>query len=357
MEKRKEEAAGAFTGGRGPQGSAGSGDVILLSHGDGGLLTHQLLEKYFLPSFKNELLIALTDAATFPVREGRMAITTDSFVVDPIFFPGGDIGKLAVCGTVNDLAVSGAKPMFLTSSFIIEEGFPLSDLERIVGSMARTCAEAGLSIVAGDTKVVGKGQADKIFINTTGIGYTLPSHDLGYHAIRPGDVVLVNGPLGNHGLTILIGRGSFKFNVEIESDCAPLNLITEKLLSRFKGIRFMRDLTRGGLATNTKETALASRVNIRLDEPSIPVDEKVRGVTQLLGLDPLYLANEGKFLVIVAEEEASSLLSYLKDELSQGDAAVIGSIEEGPGDVFLKTGIGGTRRLNMLTGAPLPRIC
>ena len=354
-ENRKDEGT---TAARRHGGSAtGNGEVILLSHGDGGLLTRRLLEKCFLPSFDNRLLSALTDAATFPVREGRMAITTDSFVVDPIFFPGGDIGKLAVCGTVNDLAVSGAKPMFLTASFIIEEGFPVSDLERIVGSMARTGKEAGVSIVAGDTKVVGRGQADKIFINTAGVGYILPSVDLGYHAICPGDLVLVNGPMGNHGLSILIERGSFRFDVKIESDCAPLNLITEKLLARFKGIRFMRDLTRGGLAGNTKETALAAGLDIRLDESSIPVDEKVRGVTQMLGLDPLYLANEGKFLVVAAEEEASDLLLYLKTELCQSDAAVIGRIEEGKGDVFLKTGIGGTRRLNMLTGDPLPRIC
>lgn len=332
-------------------------EVILLSHGDGGLLTHKLLEKYFLPSFANKTLSALTDAAVFPITEGRIALTTDSFVVDPIFFPGGNIGKLAICGTVNDLAVSGAKPVYLTASFIIEEGFPLASLERIVGSMARTSAEAGISIVAGDTKVVGRGQADKIFINTTGIGHVLPHAELGYGSIRPGDLVLVNGPVGNHGLTILIERGSFRFDVKIESDCAPLNLLTEKLLERFEGIRFMRDLTRGGLATNAKETALASGIDIWLNESSIPVDEAVKGVTELLGLDPLYLANEGKFLAVVAEEEAEGILDCLRNELSQKDAAIIGRIQEGGGDVFLKTGIGGTRRLNMLTGAPLPRIC
>ncbi len=332
-------------------------DVILLSHGDGGLLTHRLLEKHFLPSFDNTILSGLTDAATFPVEQGRMALTTDSFVVDPIFFPGGDIGKLAVCGTVNDLAVSGAKPMFLTASFIIEEGLPMADLERIIGSMARACGSAGVSIVAGDTKVVGKGQADKIFINTTGIGYILPGADLGYHSIRPGDLVIVNGPLGNHGLTILIEREAFKFGVKVESDCAPLNPVTERLLARFKGIRFMRDLTRGGLATNAKETALASGVDILLDETSIPVDESVRGVTELLGLDPLYLANEGKFLIVADASEAPAIVHCLKEDMGSGDAALIGSIRPGKGDVCLTTVIGGTRRLNMLTGAPLPRIC
>jgi hydrogenase expression/formation protein HypE len=331
--------------------------VILLSHGDGGLLTHQLLEKYFLPSFENKLLSALGDSAVFPVESGQMALTTDSFVVDPIFFPGGDIGKLAICGTVNDLAVSGAKPLFLTASFIIEEGFSVDDLEKIIASMASTCKEAGVSIVAGDTKVVARGQADKIFINTTGIGYVLPGADLGYHRICPGDIILVNGPLGNHGLSILSQRASFKFDTAIETDCAPLNLITEALLKHFKGIRFMRDLTRGGLATNAHETALSSAKDFWFEESSIPVDEKVKGVTEILGLDPLYLANEGKFLAVVAEEEASDILLYLRNDLQQKDAALIGHIQTGKGEVFLKTRIGGTRRLHMLTGAPLPRIC
>ena len=332
-------------------------DLILLSHGDGGLLTHRLLEKYFMPSFTNPLLREMADAAVFPSREGKMAITTDSFVVDPIFFPGGDIGKLAICGTVNDLAVSGAKPMFLTASFIIEEGFPLAGLERIVASMARTCNVAGVSIVAGDTKVVGRGQADKIFINTTGIGYLIPGISLGYASITPGDILLVNGPLGNHGLSILIERESFKFKTSIESDCAPLNLLTEKLLDRFPSISLMRDLTRGGLATNLKEIALAAGVDMTLDEPAIPVDREVRGVTDLLGLDPFYLANEGKFVIVAKEGEGPEILDFLKEGLAQRDAAVIGRVQAGKGEVFLKTAVGGTRRLNMLAGTPLPRIC
>ena len=332
-------------------------DVILLAHGDGGLLTHQLLEKYFLPSFDNQLLQVLSDAASFPVEPGKMAITTDAFVVDPIFFPGGDIGTLAVCGTVNDLAVSGAKPLYLTSSFIIEEGFPFTSLEKIVSSMAATCQKAGVKIVAGDTKVVGKGQADKIFITTTGVGYLIPAVNLDYARIRPGDCIMVNGPLGNHGLSILLARESLSLNAEIMSDCAPLNIIIEPLLKNFTGIKFMRDLTRGGLATNAKEIALQSGIDFWLDEESIPVDDNVKGATEMLGLDPLYLANEGKFLAILPKEQASEILGYLHNHLQTAAARIIGLVREGKGEVFLKTGLGGTRRLNMLTGAPLPRIC
>lgn len=332
-------------------------DIILLAHGDGGLLTHQLLEKFFLPAYNNAILEALTDAATFPVESGKMAITTDSFVVDPIFFPGGDIGRLAVCGTVNDLAVSGAKPLYLTASFIIEEGFLLADLEMIIKSMAYACREADVKIIAGDTKVVGRGQADKVFITTTGVGYILPEADLGYHRIEPEDVVIVNGPMGNHGLSVLLERQSFNFDTKIPSDCAPLNIITEKLLKEFKGIKFMRDLTRGGLATSAKEIALSAGVDIWLNEADIPIGNHVRGIAETLGLDPLYLANEGKFLTIASHQEAFNILRYLKDELSAEESSIIGSISAGKGDVYLKTLLGGTRRLHMLAGNPLPRIC
>jgi hydrogenase expression/formation protein HypE len=332
-------------------------DIILLSHGDGGLLTHQLLEKYFLPFFNNTLLEGLTDAASFPVRQGKMAITTDSFVVDPIFFPGGDIGKLAVCGTVNDLAVSGAKPLYMTASFIIEEGFSIADMEQIVASIAQSCHEADVMIVAGDTKVVGRGQADKIFITTTGIGYILPESDLGYNRIAPGDVVIINGPMGNHGLSVLLERHLFSFDTKILSDCAPLNLLTERLIKRFKGIKFMRDLTRGGIATCIKEIALSTGTDVRLNESDIPIDDEVRGITETLGLDPFYLANEGKFLIIAEDEEAGDILEYLRKDLSESKSNAIGRIEEGKGNVYLKTALGGTRRLTMLSGAPLPRIC
>lgn len=334
-----------------------SDDIILLAHGDGGLLTHQILEKYFLPNFSNEILSELSDAASFQSEQGRMAITTDSFVVDPIFFPGGDIGKLAVCGTVNDLAVSGAKPLYLTASFIIEEGFPFASLEKIVASMAITCREAGVKIIAGDTKVVGNGQADKIFITTTGVGMLSPGINLGYSHVRAGDCILVNGPVGNHGLSILLARESFHLNSKVVSDCAPLNNIIEPLLRDFPDVRFMRDLTRGGLATNAKEIAVQSAKDLWFDEESIPVDKEVKGATEILGLDPLYLANEGKFLAIVPHHDAANVVTFLSGKGQTSKACIVGEVREGKGEVFLMTTLGGTRRLNLLTGTPLPRIC
>ncbi len=332
-------------------------DVILLAHGDGGLLTRELLERCFLPHFANPLLSGPTDAASLPAGRRRMAATTDSFVVDPIFCPGGDIGKLAVCGTINDLAVSGAKPLYLTASFIVEEGLSFASLNRITASMAETCRQAGVTIIAGDTKVVARGEADKIFITTTGIGEVLEGVDVTYGAIADGDLVIVNGPIGNHGACILLERGSFPFSLQILSDCAPLNSMTEDLFSRFTGIRFMRDLTRGGLATNAKEIALASGMDIWIDEESIPVDDDVRGVTEMLGLDPLYLANEGKFLAVIAPEEAHKAADHLRMRFGATSARVIGNVTSGNGSLYLRTVMGGTRRLNLLAGAPLPRIC
>ncbi|TEB12050.1 hydrogenase expression/formation protein HypE [Pelotomaculum propionicicum] len=337
--------------------STNENELILLAHGDGGLLTHQLLEKYFLPGFSNELLDELSDASVFSMQEGRLAVSTDSFVVDPIFFPGGNIGKLAVCGTVNDIAVSGARPLYLTASFILEEGLPLGELARIVASMSDTAVKAGVKIIAGDTKVVGRGQADKIFITTTGIGLLPPQVNLGYRRLKPGDKVLVNGSLGNHGLAILLQRETLGLDSKVESDCAPLNLIIEKLLKRFKSIKIMRDLTRGGLATNAKEIAQSARVDIWLDEQSLPVDDSVRGVTELLGLDPLYLANEGKFLIAAAADEAADLLDFMKKDSLGENSRLIGEVRAGSGNVYLKTALGGTRKINMLASAPLPRIC
>ena len=332
-------------------------EIILLSHGDGGLLTHRLLQEYFLKYFNNDLLEGLSDAAVFPVEAGRMALSADSFVVDPIFFPGGDIGKLAICGTVNDLAVSGAHPLYLTASFIIEEGLPLEVLEKVVASMAAACREAGVRIAAGDTKVVGRGQADKIFITTTGVGSILPRADLGYNRLTPGDKVIVNGSLGNHGLTIMLQRTDLGMDHQITSDCAPLNLLTEKMIDKFPGIKLMRDLTRGGMATNAKEIAMSARADFWLMEERLPVDDQVKGITEMLGLDPLYLANEGKFLTIVAAGEADELLDYLRRDLGAVGAQIIGEIKQGSGNVYMKTAMGGTRPLNMLAGAPLPRIC
>lgn len=331
--------------------------LILLAHGDGGRLTHELVTGLFLKYFGNDILSQLTDAAALELNGGRVAVTTDSFVINPPFFPGGDIGKLAVCGTVNDLAVSGAEPRFLTASFLIEEGFPLADLERVVASMARACREAGVEIVAGDTKVVGRGQLDRIFVNTTGVGYLPPDRDLGYHRIAPGDLVLVNGNLGDHGMAVLAQREGFGFEDQIVSDCAALNGIIGVLLGELRGIRLMRDLTRGGLATAAKEIAAAAGADLWLDERAIPVGAATRGAAEMLGLDPLYLANEGKFVTIIAPEEAEEAVALMRAHPLGRDACIIGEVRAGKGNVYLKTALGGTKFLDLLAGAPLPRIC
>ncbi|MEW6181890.1 MAG: hydrogenase expression/formation protein HypE [Bacillota bacterium] len=332
--------------------------IILLAHGDGGALTHELVTELFLRYFPNQTLKALTDAAVFPVSGERVAVSTDSFVVQPAFFPGGDIGKLAVCGTVNDLAVSGAKPLYLTSSFLIEEGLPFEDLERVVSSMAATCAEAGVEIIAGDTKVVGRGNLDRIFINTTGFGVVPRTVDLGYSRLKPGDRVLINGAVGEHGMAVLAVREGLGFAGQITSDCAALNGIIEKLLTGVSGgVRLMRDLTRGGLATAVKEIAVGAGCDIYISEAAVPVLPAVKGAAEMLGLDPLYLANEGKFVALVAADAAEEALAVLKDHPLGKDARVIGEVSEGRGNVYLKTAYTGTKFLDMLAGAPLPRIC
>ncbi|MEW6173438.1 MAG: hydrogenase expression/formation protein HypE [Bacillota bacterium] len=331
--------------------------VVLLAHGDGGALTHELVTELFLRYFPNQTLKGLTDAAVFSVSGGRLAVSTDSFVVQPPFFPGGDIGKLAVCGTVNDLAVSGAKPLYLTASFLMEEGLALDDLERVVASMAATCAEAGVEIIAGDTKVVGRGNLDRIFINTTGFGVVPQAVDLGYSCIRPGDRVLINGAVGEHGMAVLAVREDFGFAGQIKSDCAALNGIIEKLLTGVRGVRLMRDLTRGGLATAVKEIAMGARCDIYITEAAVPVLPAVKGAAEILGLDPLYLANEGKFVAMVAEDAAEEALAVLQGHPLGKDARIIGEVGEGRGNVYLKTAYAGTKFLDMLAGAPLPRIC
>lgn len=332
-------------------------EVILLAHGDGGALTRELVERVFLRHFENDLLRPLGDAAVFPVGGGRLAFTTDSFVVDPLFFPGGDIGKLAVCGTVNDLAVSGARPLYLSASFILEEGFPIAGLERVVASMALACKTAGVRIVTGDTKVVGRGHLDKIFITTAGVGLVPGGLDLGCHRLSPGDRVLVNGSIGNHGLAVLARREGLGLEGRLESDCAPLNGMIDKLLGRLQSVRVMRDLTRGGLATAAREIAGAAGMDLWLEEGSIPVDLPVTGAAEMLGLDPLYLANEGKFLCIVGPAEAAEALAIMRGDPLGRDARVIGEVREGAGNLYLKTALGGAKILDLLTGAPLPRIC
>lgn len=332
-------------------------DVILLSHGDGGALTRELIERVFLPRFANPLLQQLGDGAVLGQLVGRVVLTTDSFVVDPLFFPGGDIGKLAVCGTINDLAVSGAVPRYLTAAFIIEEGLPVSVLERVAESMAAVCRETGVEIVTGDTKVVERGAADRLFINTAGVGVMPAGVEVGCHQVRPGDIVLVNGNLGEHGLAILAGRHRLDAAARLQSDCAPLNGLAGLLTRELKTLRVMRDLTRGGLATAAKEIAGAAGVAIALSESACPVSPVVRGACEILGLDPLYLANEGKLMVVVGPAESERALAVMRADPLGRDAVVIGEVLKGKGDLLLRTELGGTKVLDLLAGNPLPRIC
>jgi hydrogenase expression/formation protein HypE len=334
-----------------------SSSLVLLAHGDGGLLTRGLVDNLFRKHFTGDTLKQLMDAAVLPSPGGRAALTTDSYVISPIFFPGGDIGRLAVCGTVNDLAVSGARPQYLAASFIIEEGLELASLERIAHSMAGACREAGVEIVAGDTKVVERGHLDKIFITTTGLGWLPEETDLGYHRVCPGDAVLVNGSLGDHGAVIIAERYGLGLDRQIVSDCCPLNMIIRGLLDRGPGVKLMRDLTRGGLATVAKEIALSAEVDIRLDESALPVAPAVRGTAATLGIDPLYLANEGKFLAVIDPREVERALEYLRGRPEGKAAAKVGEVRPGKGSVYISTVLGGARALDLLAGAPLPRIC
>ncbi|SFG69138.1 Hydrogenase maturation protein, carbamoyl dehydratase HypE [Desulfotomaculum arcticum] len=330
---------------------------VLLAHGDGGLLSREMVRDIFLKYFNNPLLGQLSDAAVFRLKGEKVATTIDAFVVDPVFFPGGDIGKLAVCGTVNDLAVSGARPVYLNASFIIEEGLLLTDLEKIAAAMAEACVEAGVAIVAGDTKVVPRGHADKIFITTSGVGIVPDGLDLGYHRPEPGDVVIVNGSMGNHGLTVLTAREALGLEGALKSDCAPLNHTIFHLLSGCPGVKLMRDLTRGGLASAAKEIAESCGMDMLIKETAVPVDREVRGAAEMLGLDPFYLANEGKFLAVVTAGEADKALELLHESIYGRDAVIIGEVRAGRGSVYLQTALGGTKFLDLLAGAPLPRIC
>ncbi len=333
-------------------------ETILLDHGSGGRASHELVTQVFLPEFKNALLESLEDSAVFEIGDARLAFSTDSYTVDPIFFPGGDIGSLAVHGTVNDVSMRGAKPLYLSVGYIIEEGFPMKDLERIISSMKEAAEAAGVQIVAGDTKVVNRGCADKIFINTAGIGVVKKDVDISGKNAKVGDAVLVSGTMGDHGVTILSMREGLTFEAPIQSDSAPLNGLVEAMMAASQGIRVMRDPTRGGLATTLNEIALQSKVGIELVEDRIPLREGVEGACELLGLDPLYLANEGKLIAVVAPEDSEKVLACMKANPYGRDAAVIGRIvADNPGRVFMKTVIGGTRILDMLAGEQLPRIC
>lgn len=336
-------------------------DQILLSHGSGGEMSHELIKNLFLRHFDNQILSNLSDSSVLGVCPGDLVFTTDSYVVDPLFFPGGDIGKLAVCGTVNDLAVSGANPVYLSAGFIIEEGLEMEVLEKIVKSMADEAHNAGVQIVTGDTKVVGKGKADQLFINTSGVGFLNPrSYNISSgNEIKKGDKIIINGYTGDHGIAVLAEREHLNIaSQKIQSDCASLNKLISKIVRNIYGIRFMRDLTRGGLATVLCEISEARYYGIEIEENSIPVREEVRGICEMLGMEPIYIANEGKFITIVDPDESDELLSLMHTEKLGQHAAIIGEVvDEHPGRVIMKTEIGGTRIIDMLTGEQLPRIC
>ncbi len=330
-------------------------DKILLGHGSGGKLMHDLIREYFSPAFGVK---GSGDSAILDVPPGKLAYTTDSYVVSPIFFPGGNIGDLAVCGTVNDLAVSGAEPLFLTAGFVIEEGFPLVDLKKIIFSMSEAAKKAGVQIVAGDTKVVNRGKADGIFINTSGIGMVRDGVEISPLKIQNGDRVIISGEIGNHGVAIIAERNGLTFTSPIVSDTRPLNSIVNAMFNVTAEIRFMRDPTRGGLATTLKEAALESGLCIHIREESLPVPPQVKGACALLGLDPLYVANEGIFIAIVDKGVADTVLSAMKQHPYGQNAAIVGTVDKSPkGMVLLETSIGGSRVLDMLQGEQLPRIC
>ncbi|UCE86882.1 MAG: hydrogenase expression/formation protein HypE [Deltaproteobacteria bacterium] len=333
--------------------------TVLLAHGGGGRLSRMLLDRVFLEAFRNPILETLHDGALLDLGDARVVVSTDSFVIRPLFFPGGDIGSLAVHGTVNDVAMCGAKPVGLCAGFILEEGLPMETLWQIACSMQEAAREVGASIVTGDTKVVDRGKGDGVFINTTGLGVLLPGADVSPLRARAGDVVLVNGSLGLHGVAVMSIREGLEFETALESDSAPLCDLVRCILERAgNGIHVLRDPTRGGVASALNEIAAQARVGIRLDERGLPIREEVRGACEILGLDPLYVANEGKCLAIVARERADEVLETLHAHPLGDEAAIIGEVvDEHPGRVVLRTRIGGTRFVDMLSGDPLPRIC
>lgn len=331
---------------------------VLLAHGGGGRLMHQLIENMFVPAFSNALLNARHDGAVIQLKGTRLAFTTDSYVVRPLFFPGGDIGTLAINGTVNDLAMCGAQPLYLSSGFILEEGLPMETLWRVVQSMRHAADIAGVQLVTGDTKVVDKGKGDEVFINTAGVG--LIEHDLiiAPASVQPGDVVLLNGDIGRHGIAIMAVREGLEFESAIESDCAPLSGLVMKLLDGGVVVKCMRDLTRGGLASALIEIAEAGRVHIRIEESAVPVREDVEGACEILGFDPLYLANEGRFVIFVPPKNADRALAIMHAHEFGAGASIVGRVtDDSPEMVTLTSRIGATRIVDMFTGEQLPRIC
>jgi hydrogenase expression/formation protein HypE len=333
-------------------------ETVLLGHGGGGKLSADLFHNIILPAFSNSVLDKMDDQATLEIGGARLAFTTDSFVVKPIFFRGGDIGTLAVNGTVNDLAVGGATPLFLSAAFILEEGLPIASLQTIVSSMQQAAQRAGVQIVTGDTKVVERGSCDGMFINTAGIGLIEANLRLSADQAQPGDVVLLSGPIGDHGIAILAEREGLSFETDILSDTAPLNSLVAALLATGADIRCMRDPTRGGVASSCNEIATTSGVGIQLDEAAIPVRPEVRGACELLGLDPLYIANEGKLLAICATEDAELLLAAMQQHPLGAGAAIVGKVTRAnPGLLTMSTSLGTVRIVDLLANDPLPRIC
>lgn len=331
---------------------------ILLAHGGGGRLTQQLIERLFLPAFDNAALGARHDAAEFVSGNARLALTTDAYVVRPLFFPGGDIGALAVNGTVNDLAMAGARPLWMSAAFIIEEGLPLETLERIVASMRSAAARAGVQIITGDTKVVDKGKADGVFITTSGVGSIEHTLEIRPSAVRPGDAVLISGDIGRHGIAVISAREGLEFESTIESDCAPLAAQVLALIEAGIEVHCLRDLTRGGLASALNEIAQAAGVRIEIDERAVPVAEGVHGACEILGFDPFYVACEGRFVAFVKEKDAERALKTMRANAGGEGAEHVGCVSAGPaGIVTLSTRIGATRVLDMLSGEQLPRIC
>ncbi len=333
-------------------------DKILLAHGSGGKLTHELIERYFLPYFKNPYLELLNDQAVFDIHS-RAAFTTDSYVVDPIFFPGGNIGDLAINGTVNDLAMSGARPLYISAGFILEEGFAIKELEDILSAMKKSAEDAGVMIVTGDTKVVNKGKADKIFINTSGIGVIEKPVNISANNLKAGDKIIVSGAIGDHGIAVMAKREGLDFESPIMSDTAPLHgLVADMISVAPDSVRALRDPTRGGLATTLKEFAISSNIGIVIYEDRIPIKPEVQGACEILGLDPLFVANEGRLAASVSSKSAEAVLKAMRKNKYGKDAAIIGEVvSEHPNTVILKTRIGGKRIVDMLMGEQLPRIC
>jgi hydrogenase expression/formation protein HypE len=334
-------------------------EQVMLGHGSGGRMTQELIQRYFYPPLENEILLKGEDAASVAIPVGgRMAVSTDSHIVSPLFFPGGDIGKLAICGTVNDLAMMGAQPLWLTAAFILEEGFSLECLERVLESMQEAAEEAGVEVIAGDTKVAERGKADGLFINTTGVGVIPEGRRVSAGNAQPGDVVLLSGPIADHGIAVLAARGELAFDAEVVSDIAPLNAMVEAMFASGSTVHVMRDPTRGGVASALNEIAIQSSVSILVDESSLPIHAPTLAACEMLGFDPLYVANEGKLLAIVPDQDAQTLLDAMHSSPYGEQACKIGEVQKDPqGRVLMRTSVGGTRVIDTLSGEMLPRIC